>query len=379
MKKSITLLFVIFSYFSATGQITIGSDCIPDVGDVLSYSVIANIEDSINYLNDGEDLTWSYNDLTYDGNIDVAFQDISGTLLADSFPQANAALAFAGFLSIANIMENEVSLIGLAGNPLSFLTGDSSRVLFSEPFTYKKTPINYGDSYEDDFEIVFTFPAEVVPGADSIMLPIPGATLDSARVRILVYKSEEVTAWGTLNLNGKSHEVLKVKQIDTVGTTLEAGISFLGNILWIDASDFVNPGEFGFGLDQNTTTYKFLENNNKEAVLEIRETMIQDSSGNEFIQRSGRVSNSILSDVAEVYKKPIEIDIFPNPSSHKIKVNCTTKMNKVEIYTSNGQLMESIYPLNSFCEVDISNFNEGVYILTIWSNNKKESRTFIKQ
>ena len=361
------------------GQITIDSKCIPNAGDVLTYEVIANFEDDSSYLLDGEDLSWSYDNLSFDANIDIEFLDIAGTSIADSFPNANAAINFAGFLSVADISMDEVNLFGLVGNPLSFLTGDSSKVLFSEPFTYKKTPINYGDAYEDDFEIKFTFPADIIPGADSIMLPIPGASLDSARVRILVYKSEEVTAWGNLSINGNSHEVIKVKQIDTVGTILEAGVSFLGNILWLDASTFVDPNEFGLGLDQNTTTYKFLSNNSKESVLEVRETMVQDSTGNEFTQRSARAGQSTLSNIIDVENNLSSVTVSPNPTSNLIRLESSEVIDLYQIYSSAGQKLKEGLVNRKTMTINVSDLQNGTYILRTWTQNAPQSSTFIKQ
>lgn len=79
-------------------------------------------------------------------------------------------------------------------------------------------------------------------------------------------------------------------------------------------------------------------------------------------------------------QKPIEgLTIYPNPvTSGKMYVNITTLKNllkKIEIYNVLGK---KIYAVDLFGkELNISQFNSGVYILKITENNISETRKLV--
>jgi hypothetical protein len=361
-------------------QITVSSATLPEPGDVLTYFVMASVEDSTMYKVNGENQSWAYSGLNYDGTVDEIYTDISGTAIGDSFPSGNVAIDFAGFTTVAEITDTDVEVIGLANNPLQFITMDSSAIRFSDRFTLKKTPFTYLDSYEDDFEIIFTFAASLVPGLDSIPIPFPGATLDSVRVRILNYRKEEATAYGTLNFNSQSIEVIKIEQQDTIGTVLEAGISFLGSIIWLDATALVGDmaDDFG-GVTQNTMTYKFQDADSKETILEFREDMVQDTSGNPIIQRSGRASFDIVSSDEDIIVENSDYKINPNPSSDFMRIAGKAGKIDVTLIAQDGRIIKQYHQINSGTAVDVSLLNKGLYHVIINDKNGSTTKSFVKK
>ena len=84
--------------------------------------------------------------------------------------------------------------------------------------------------------------------------------------------------------------------------------------------------------------------------------------------------NSVLN-VAEITKDSFKI--FPNPATDSIKIASEQRIDSIEIYTVLGnRVLEDVSFSND--AVDISSLNEGLYIIQIYSNDRKVVKKFIK-
>jgi len=74
-----------------------------------------------------------------------------------------------------------------------------------------------------------------------------------------------------------------------------------------------------------------------------------------------------------------EIKIYPNPSSTILNIfTGNSELHSIEINSLNGQLMYSGEMEGSSQQIDLSLFTEGVYFITIRSNNIVTTRKIIK-
>jgi beta-glucanase (GH16 family) len=84
--------------------------------------------------------------------------------------------------------------------------------------------------------------------------------------------------------------------------------------------------------------------------------------------------NSVLN-VGEITKDSFKI--FPNPATDSIKIASEQRIDSIEIYTVLGnRVLEDVSFSND--AVDISSLNEGLYIIQIYSNDRKVVKKFIK-
>jgi len=71
-----------------------------------------------------------------------------------------------------------------------------------------------------------------------------------------------------------------------------------------------------------------------------------------------------------------ELVIYPNPATDIVKINSAHLINKIEVYNSLGALMNQVNDVN---EINIGNYNSGIYFLRITSDNRLVTKKIIKQ
>ena len=73
--------------------------------------------------------------------------------------------------------------------------------------------------------------------------------------------------------------------------------------------------------------------------------------------------------------------IFPNPSTgiYAIETIDQATINKIEVNDLTGKLVKSIQSNTKNVTIDLTNFQKGIYIVTIYSNNTSAKRTVVKQ
>lgn len=76
----------------------------------------------------------------------------------------------------------------------------------------------------------------------------------------------------------------------------------------------------------------------------------------------------------------LEVSVFPNPTSGIIKINSKDlKIKNVEIIELTGKIVQQLSPDNSEFTIDISNFENGIYIMKIQTENKIITTKIIKK
>jgi len=363
MKQTFIYLISFLFSIQLSGQITVESSTLPSPGDVLVYTSFSDYPDSTSFKLTGEDLAWSYNDFIADNTVEETYATESESGLLDSFPQANMILGIMGFEAAALRTDNTIEVLGVGEGDFGDF-GVEATIEFDDTYLYRQTPLNFGDSFTDDFDFVVAFDASVIPGIDSIEIPFPGATLDSVRISSNIAKTETVTAWGTLDILGNEIEVLKVEQRDVSNTVIEAGLGVLGQILWIDATDLAGDllGNIG---NQDMTTHKFLSADSKRSIVEFTERNITDSLGVNFNIVTGRLSADILSNVNQNSLLDAEVAIFPNPTHDVIQVMNLDKPSQVDIYGVCGQVFFHSDSLRVDENIDLSMLPSGTYFVQI--------------
>lgn len=126
---------------------------------------------------------------------------------------------------------------------------------------------------------------------------------------------------------------------------------------------------------------------NRELVLEnttATSYVIENAVGYQGVEvvalyADGRQSVSVIERVGEsLTENEIVLGIYPNPVDNNLYLNTTENVKEVSIYNILGV---SVYQNNDFSgsSVDVSNLNEGVYIIRITTDNGRVTKRFIKQ
>lgn len=386
MKYCISLIIICLITTSAISQITIGSNTLPNIGDALEYTTFQDYKDTLAYRENGEDKKWLFDDIVASATEYENFLDISGSELAQEYPNANMIIDFDGAEAAAIKTDRTIEIIGLSDEDFGDLGGIGggvefdAKINFPSPFVIRKTPFSYLEKIDDAFDVTVSLGADFIPGLDSLELPIPGS-LDSIRVTLEFVKTEEATAWGTVNLLGEAIDVLKVEQIETTNTTIELGLSIFGFLTWLDASEIFGGagggGDVGFGGDQATTTYKFMSADSKRSIIEFTENRIIDTLGMSQLNVSGRLSAAYLTDLSEASDKHNEYVLYPNPTQDYIQIKGENqKLDKISIYNSVGQIISSSSSYTANQEIMTSHLEAGVYYLRIEANSEVSIKKF---
>lgn len=71
--------------------------------------------------------------------------------------------------------------------------------------------------------------------------------------------------------------------------------------------------------------------------------------------------------------------LFPNPTEEFISLEANEKMQKIEIYSMNGNLVRLIYPNSNFEKISVNELSVGSYYVSVYSNTEVTHTKFIKK
>lgn len=334
--RLITLILISLLSLTLSGQITVENNTLPKVGDVLEYQVFNGFPDTLIYKTTGEDMNWVFEGFNVIGSETESYLTSEGTALGDTFPDANMILDFGGFEAAAIRTGNTIEMIGVDGGALAGGFGLETQVNLDDNFIVAQRPLNFGDSYEDEFDITITVGSDMIPFIDSLGLPI---TPDSLRLSISNELREEVVGWGQATIFGQTREVLQVRSTFSTETEIEAGSLFLNTIIWLPVTDIIDGilggmgGFGGFGGPQDNISYRFLSNDATESFVEFDENRIPDSTGVfSGLNVSGRISGQIISSTDNIISEASEYILFPNPANNSFQLQ---NQNRVEVVNVN--------------------------------------------
>lgn len=364
-----SLAFILFTLLPFLGntQITIDNNTLPEVGDILEYVAFDGIADTTTFRQQGEDVTWTFGNIDGSGPIITeAFNEIMGSGLDTLFPDANMVVNLDMFPAAAIRDSNSISIIGIQGNAFGggFLDIDvEADTRFDDPYIYRQTPINYGDSYSDDFSLSFTVATDSIAFLDSIPIPIPGATLDSLRINIENSKTETATGWGMVELVGNEFEVLKIEIDETSSTGLDLGVTVFGIFTWLDASLFFDLGMLAPGGE--TTIHRFMSADSKASIVEFEQTIVEDSLGRE-ITVFGSVRADLITSTRDELIEAEELVIYPQPA-HDIMTIENKDQDAINsnllIIDNSGKVMSRTSMNESRVSLEVSSYPSGTYTL----------------
>lgn len=159
------------------------------------------------------------------------------------------------------------------------------------------------------------------------------------------------------------------------------GISDLGNgvkkfyfdDIWLPDTTMSIPESNGF------VTFKIKEKPNNSAGTEIMNTAYIYFDHNPAIVTNTTYNINVDNLGLESFAKKLNIRLHPNPANESIQIEGSHKIDKVEVYSVDGKVCWTSEPFQSEVNLDISEFNSGLYLVKVQSSERTKTLRFIKK
>ena len=80
---------------------------------------------------------------------------------------------------------------------------------------------------------------------------------------------------------------------------------------------------------------------------------------------------------AEIRTASIDVSVYPNPATQFINVKANAVPDKIKIYSANGMMVKTITPREKETRIDMMDFVNGIYTISIIMGDKIESKQII--
>lgn len=331
MKKVFLVLSFSIISLIVGAQITVTNATFPQIGDTLNLAVHAN--PGIQMTASGGPFEWDYTGLEAQVEQQVVFKSASegsitvpGAIMVAEYP--------GGIENYYTTTANALLLVAVKG-PVGQVFGIESVFHYTPPREEKTAPMNYQDSHTSSSNLLIPFSTDNIPSAiiDSLGLPV---VPDSIRLRIASQLTDEVDAYGTVQLPIGDFEALRVKRTETLDTRVDVLLPFFG---WQDVTDVLLGGGVIPGLGNDTTVrYLFLSNSEKEVLVEA----VMDSTGLNVQQAIFKNGDSVSAAKEVGSKGETYLNFYPNPFAQELNVRTESAVAgplEVQLFTNDGKLV----------------------------------------
>lgn len=353
MKKFLCLFILAISFTSWT-QITITEADFAAGGDTARISM--SNETSLDLITTGSNASWDFSMISIDEQKIDTFYDISE---AETFYQyvfnnqfSNADYASEYFRPwMAGVDFSQGAAFGLEiEDPVVFTKKGSSKIEipgFGLKINGFPVPAP-SDTIDVQYELPFTFS----DGWTSFSY----TNLDMNPQFDAIYRRHQqryaiVDGWGQITTPFKTYDVVRVK-----------------TLIQSQDSVYVNFGGFGGQWFELPTPeqieYNWIANNEKVSVFKV---VTQDFGGGHEV--SSVEFKDKKRDFASLTHNSLEIGVYPNPASNQLQIQSPEQMDQIEIHDMNGKLVYSTYPSTNLIQLDVSNWESGLYVLKVLHNS----------
>jgi len=353
MIKKILFISIASVAISAKAQVTITSSDIVTIGKLL---VIGN-NDDVNLIpgNAGANQTWNFSTINSVSDETTDVQNPAWSGFQADFPNSNIALKTDQYY---RFITNTPSALYADGATIETpFIGGTSKIKFSTPEKMLQFPANINGTFTTTSSYTVEVPYETtIP----YTLPILGqidVTVD--KFKISAHRTRIVTndASGSLTTPLGTYATLRVKdyliEVDSIYANISAPIA-LGYIA-LPAGAF--PGINNPTID-TTTSFTWWANNIGYALLSMN--FDNDTSSNvKYLKSMPSVSGLIETDGSST-------NLFPNPSNGVVNISSQNeKLSQLQIFTTNGELVNVTNIADGKKTFDVSNLQAGVYFYNV--------------
>jgi hypothetical protein len=207
------------------------------------------------------------------------------------------------------------------------------------------------------------------------------------------YKIKSVNTCGYSSYFGDIHKTMHV--------TISTGLAGTYNINWDEYEGFVYPtfdiwrytNADGWGTNPiqsiPNTQFSLTDTpptiNGLDYIIEITPPNTCTSTTNKAIDHNSSRSNKASSTApgagnSITEQTELKVDIYPNPSTGVFNIVLTNNANKtLKLYDMKGSLVKEFISSNKSIQIDLNQFENGMYILEIYTDNSLTRKQLLKQ
>lgn len=349
--------------FNAQAQITITGPDLPVIGDQFINILELNMG-GISPGTPGEDQVYDISAFGNSGEDSIFFVDPAQTPYASSFDNSSIARFTSNDSSYIffNVTSNVFEINGMV---MDSPFGEGKMITVANtPLTQIALPTTYQTTF-DDISVMNTnsvyFHQEI--SAD------PYTYFDSVRATITITRLSEVDGWGTLITPfGSSFSVLRQAVTDITQYAPEFYTIMVDTV-------FGSPMTFHLGWQaipgaeytDTTTTYYYLANNNGNPVVLAE---IQENPNGTVL--SATYAKLPMAAIEELGQQISDLFVFPNPSSDKIEVKSTLRIEQIQLIAADGKSISTQQPNAKNAAIDLSACTAGIYTLVVDTEKGRE-------
>lgn len=361
--------------FSAKSQTVITNSTFPQNGDQLNYASLSIIDFDLDMKSTAGPHEWDFNVLNKGYLFTENYVDVSQGSASAMFPDANLLLKSQGEERYLDANNNNIRVLGFGGiNPLFQIP---LTLRYTEAPLVRVAPLEFVNTTSTSSVFNIAISTEIFPDSIKALFPA-GFEPDSVKIQFENISNGILDAYGTLEMQGQSFDVLREKVTENTDTKVFIKLPIIG---WVDLGAFA--GGTGFELPESfqqfigvhtSTIYRFHTDTRKEILVSAT------------YNEENALTNVVFADLGNVVAGTQEVvssqmELYPNPAQNILNISIPNWESGSYLLTvsdiKGGVIKSEIKELsqNGHNSIDVSHLNPGNYILTLRNNTGKIVRS----
>lgn len=366
--RNLYFLFFCLICSHCFGQISIDKFSMPSQGETLKTWVSASTNVDLG-TTDGPQ-TWDFTTLSKDAENNVEL--LSPSEGSIDVPSADFLIKTGEFVeryfvkSDANITEVYLKTI----DPV-FQTFEITNA-YEEAPVYRKGNIDFGQTYSNNSLYRAAIAWDELP--DTITGQV-GLAFDSIRINTNFLRTDEIDAYGTVQLPDGNWEALREKS--TLERTISIDVFFLGT--WITAPTEVLETALGGFADLLAPDTSYMTNFYSDQAIEVLAAFNTTEDGE--ILSSEFKAGSEITNIIDLENKRPDVSTFPNPSFGNVSFNfenTPSGIYTIQVYNILGKKLWSkdvTLSSNKPIYADLTNLKKGTYLYSVYDSSGNKITT----
>lgn len=337
MKKLLLSLSLLTSLLSF-GQITLDSTHMAGIGWVIQEA--RDTVPTVTPGNSGASQTWDLSGLNTHTLDSMTFTNPAWTTNGGDFTNANLAIYNHGDTTTMYLDNNynEALMLGLSGDIAG--TGTEMSIVFDDPSTFTKWPMNFQDTYADSSSFDFTFYIGQGPGGP-----------DSVRFKQFTESVVDVDGWGDVTTPLGTFDALRTYTITFNTDSIWLWFSFGGWTFFQE--DVYSTYQYSWYSDDPSTQFPVvtMEVDDQDSVQSV----------------NWLATNPTFTTIKE--HSPSNLIIYPNPANHTVTVELDMK-DESDYQFLITDMMGRQHISSSENSINIDQLSAGYYTVSILENGQ---------
>jgi hypothetical protein len=187
---------------------------------------------------------------------------------------------------------------------------------------------------------------------------INGVQITKIGIKLNILDTSKIDGWGTATFPGGEFPVLRNYHAMNLSTNLEVYTILIGNIgVWVPMPANLIPAGAGSLLGGNTKDVMLWANGRKQPLV----TMSMDTLG--MVTNADFQSDLLVTSNRSLVSEQASFSYYPNPAASVLNLQLQKDVREIRMLDFSGRVVKSFSGLGAGSQVQISDVNNGVYLL----------------